>query len=200
MNAALLADIFRLTLRNPRAGAERVMALNLPVQGLWIALALVAVLLSLMLSASVLAMPIPSDEMAQFLALSPAYSSPLFFAVLNWAQAVIWVFAILWAGRMFGGQGEFADVLAVAALWQVMSFVLFMVIFLITAVLPFVALLAMLVFVVWLLWASVSFVGAAHRVESAGHAAGIWFAALMGTLIASMILSTVLGGLAFGRA
>ena len=113
MNMTLFKALFRQTLTDPRQAGHKVIALNLPVQSLWMALMLMAVLLSLMVSALLHLAPLPPDELGQVIQVMPAYQAPLMFAVLNWGQAVISVFVLHWIGRIFGGQGELRDRLSV---------------------------------------------------------------------------------------
>ena len=69
--------LFRTTLTDPRQGGRDVIALNLPTQGLWIALMLMAVILSLLVSGLFYVSPIPDDDLGQMIRSSPAFQSTL---------------------------------------------------------------------------------------------------------------------------
>ena len=89
MSFAWFRAMLRLTLTKPREAGALVVEMGWPMQGLWIALMLVSVLLSLLVSAVFYVAPLPPGEMGELIQLSPAYHTPLLFALLNWAQALI---------------------------------------------------------------------------------------------------------------
>ncbi len=186
--------LFRLTLTNPRAAGAQVIARKLPLQALWLALMLVSVVLSLMVSAVFLAAPLPPGEMGIVVQMSPAYQAPLLFALLNWGQAVISVFVLHWIGRIFGGQGELSDMLAVMVWLQVVSIVLAAGLFVVGLVLPMAGAVAMLMMLLWGLWATVSLVDAAHRFDNLFKAAGVCIAAVMALSLGMSVISAMIGG------
>ncbi|MCR9088687.1 MAG: YIP1 family protein [Rhodobacteraceae bacterium] len=94
------------TVRNPRAGAERVMGQNVPSQLLWQMLAVV-VALSVVLGQGALLLVAGPEDLAGPLVLNPAIMAGLQLAVL-----VITVYAVHWIGRSMGGTGSFEDTLA----------------------------------------------------------------------------------------
>lgn len=188
--------LFRTTITNPRRAGAELIDLRLPVQGLWLALMLVAVLLSLMVSAVLHTMPLPPDEVGQLLRMSPAYQAPLLFALINWGQAVISVFVLYWIGRAFGGQGELADMLAVMIWLQCVTLVLAVSLFVIGLVLPMIGALALLLAFFWGLWATVALVDAANRFDNMLKAAGVCVVAVVAFSIGMTIFSAVVGGLA----
>lgn len=188
--------LFRTTITNPRKAGAELIAMRLPIQGLWIALMLVAVLLSLLVSAIFHTMPLPPDEVGQLIRMSPAYQAPLLFALINWGQAVISVFVLYWIGRAFGGQGELADMLAVMIWLQCVTLVLAVSLFVIGLVLPLIGALALLVAFFWGLWATVGLVDAANRFDNMLKAAGVCVVAVVAFSVGMTIFSAVIGGLA----
>ena len=98
--------LFGTTLTNPRQGGREVIDLNLPTRGLWIALMLMAVVLSLLVSGLFHVSPMPPDELGQMIRMSPAFQAPLIFAVINWGQSGITVFVLHWISQMVGGDGR----------------------------------------------------------------------------------------------
>ena len=188
--------LFRLTLVNPRQAGQEVIAMGLPMQGLWIALMLMSVLLSLLVSALLHSMPLPQDEMGQLIQMMPAYHAPLFFALLQWGQAVISVFVLHWIGRTLGGQGEVADMLAVIIWLQAVSLVLAVALFLLGFVLPLIGSFALIIAFLWGLWATVALVDAAHRLDNMMKSAAVCVAAVVALSIGMAIISAVIGGLA----
>lgn len=195
MTFAWFRAMLRQTLTNPWQAGRDVIDMQFPIQGLWIALMLVSVLLSLMVSAVFYATPTPPGEMGELIEMSPAYHTPLLFALLNWAQALISVFLLHRIGRAFGGQGELADMLAVMIWLQVVSLVLALVLFLAGLILPLVGGLLMIAAFFWGLWATVALVGAANQFDSLLKALGVCAVTVVVFSIGMTILSAMLGGL-----
>ena len=97
---SLLFNMALHTLRNPREAGARVIALQFPLQALWIALGLGSLLMSLMASSLSHVAPLPSDETGDLIRMMPYYRTPLVFAIASWIQAVFTVFALFWVGRV----------------------------------------------------------------------------------------------------
>ena len=100
----------RFTLSNPREGAKRIMALDLPRDVLWSALALMVVVSTILTHAGALVMPSTDALMVQYL------YSPLLTGMVQAGLLVIMVFSVFWIGRAMGGTGRFQDVL-VLVIW-----------------------------------------------------------------------------------
>ena len=196
MNFVWFKALLRTTMTNPRQAGHEVIAMRFPLQGLWIALMLMAVLLSLMVSAIFHAAPLPPDEVGNLIRMSPAYHSPLIFALINWGQAVISVFVLYWIGRSLGGQGQLADMLAVMIWLQVVSLLLAVALFAIGLVLPLAAGLMMLMAFGWGVWATIALVDAANRFDNMAKAAGVCLLAVLAFSVGMMLFSAAVGGLA----
>ncbi len=196
MNAARLGALLRMTMTDPRQAGHEVIALGLPVQGLWLALMLMAVLLSLMVSGVFHGVPLPPGTMGEAIRLSPAYHSPLIFAVINWGQAVISVFVLYWIGRMFGGRGTLGDMLAVMIWLQFVSLVLAVALFVAGLIVPVAGGVLMLLALGWGIWATVALVDAANRFDNMFKAAGVCLAAVVAFMVGMTLFSAALGGLA----
>ena len=198
MSETVLKPLLVTTIRDPRRGAERVLALQWPVQALWIALSLISVVTSAVVAALVQAAPMPEGELGRLLQASPVYSSPLVFAVMQWARAVFSVFMLFWIGRALGGRGTVPEVLAVVTLLQAVSFLLVAGFTILGLILPFVSSLGLLVFFVWWLWAVSNMLDVAHGFDSPLKAFGVMVIAIFGVLIGLSIFMGVIGGLAGG--
>ncbi|WP_162685552.1 Yip1 family protein [Roseovarius amoyensis] len=198
MNAAYLKYLLRITMTNPRQAGREVIALGLPLQGLWMALMLMAILLSLMVSGVFHGAPLPPGAMGDAIRMSPAYHSPLIFAVINWGQAVMSVFVLHWIGRMFGGQGTLGDMLAVMIWLQFVSLVLAAVLFVAGLIVPVAGGVLTLMALAWGLWATVALVDAANRFDNIFKALGVCLAAVVAFSVGITLFSAVLGGLSMG--
>ena len=191
--------LFRTTLTDPRQGGRDVIALNLPTQGLWIALMLMAVILSLLVSGLFYVSPIPDDDLGQMIRSSPAFQSPLLFALINWGQSVVTVYVLHFVSRMVGGEGEVRDMLSVMIWLQVMTLVLAVTFSLVLLVIPAIGALCMLLAFFWGLWAIVAFVDAASDFDSMFRALGVCIAGFLAfsflmTIVASLMSAFGIGG------
>lgn len=199
MNFATFKTLFRTTLTDPRRGGRDVIALNLPTQGLWIALMLMAVILSLLVSGLFYISPIPDDDLGQLIRSSPAYQSPLLFALINWGQSVVTVYILHWVSRMIGGDGEVRDMLSVMIWLQIVTLTLAVTFTLISLFIPSIGGLLMLVAFFWGLFAVVAFVDAASGFDSLFRALGVCIAGFLAfsfimTIVASILASFGIGG------
>lgn len=196
MTRAGFTSLLRLTLTDPRQAGRVVIGLELPLRELWIALMLMAVLLSLLVSAVFLTAPLPPGPMGEAIRLSPAYHSPLIFALINWGQAVISVFVLHWIGQAFGGQGQLADMVVVMVWLQLVSLVLAAGLFVLGMVLPLAGGVMTLAAIGWGIWATVALVDAANRFDNMIKAAGVCLVAVVAFSVGLTLFSAVVGGLA----
>ncbi|PPB79711.1 Yip1-like protein [Albidovulum inexpectatum] len=105
-----LRDLLVQTFREPRLAAQRLMALDLPVDARWAALGLVSILSVIETHLAVMILP----RLGQ----SPAFlmmANPLTAALMQFATLAIVSAAIAQGGRIFGGNGRFADALILVA-------------------------------------------------------------------------------------
>ncbi|QFT93048.1 Yip1 domain protein [Roseovarius sp. THAF9] len=195
MNTTVLKPLFMTTIRNPRGAAEQVIALNWPPQALWIALTLISVVTSAVVAALVQAAPLPQGDLGTLLEASPVYSSPLIFAVMQWARAVFSIFMLFWIGRALGGRGTVPDVLAVVTLLQAVSFLMVAGFTIVGMFIPFLSSLGLLVFIVWWMWAVSNMLDVAHGFDSPLKAFGVMVIAIFGVLVGLSIIMGVIGGL-----
>ncbi|MEL6991644.1 MAG: Yip1 family protein, partial [Pseudomonadota bacterium] len=168
-------------------------------QGLWIALMLMAVILSLLVSGLFYVSPIPDDDLGQMIRSSPAFQSPLLFALINWGQSVVTVYVLHFVSRMVGGEGEVRDMLSVMIWLQVMTLVLAVTFSLVSLVIPAIGALCMLLAFFWGLWAIVAFVDAASDFDSMFRALGVCIAGFLAfsflmTIVASLMSAFGIGG------
>lgn len=184
-----LLALVRLTLQAPRQGARRVMDLNLPISGRWLALVLVAACSAIGTHFSIALMP--PEQRDTLLAL---ITSPLRTALL---QAGIWAViagAIAAGGRMRGGTGTFPDAL-ILMVW--LQFILLCVQLVQVAVGLFVPVLADLIGLAGLgllLWLLTNFVAELHGFRSLiAVFAGLIAGAFAFMFLAAVLLTMILG-------
>lgn len=190
MSAFSIKNLFRTTLTRPRAGAQDIIALNFSTQVLWMALTLISITMSAMVSGMFHMMPISGDATGDVIRSMLFYSSPIGFALLNLGNAVLSIFVLYWSGRFFGGTGQIRDVLSVIVLFQATVIALLFAIAVASMLLPFVSALAFVLFAVWAVWAMITMIDVAHGFQSIGKAIAVF---LMATFVVPFGLSVILG-------
>lgn len=110
MKSGDLADLVVLTLREPAAALQVLRGLDLPVSARWMALVLAVSLSTLLASLSLMLFPVEVDN-----PVSRMLSEPLPLAGVQFAAMVVSALMMAQVGRLFGGQGDFADALLVIA-------------------------------------------------------------------------------------
>ncbi|MFD1159598.1 Yip1 family protein [Roseovarius aestuarii] len=185
-----LKHLLQTTLTRPREGAQTMIALNLSSQVLWMALTLISVTMSAIVSGLFHLMPIPDPATAQLVSSMLFYSSPLGFAILNLGNVVLSIFVLLWSGRLFGGTGEIRDILSAIVLFQGTVIVLLIGIGVVSMLLPILSAVLFVVFAIWVIWAMISVIDVAHRFESIGKSIAVF---LMATFVVPFGLSVIIG-------
>lgn len=198
MTLSMLKSLFLLTLKAPKAAGAQFISLQLPVQGLWLALSLVSVVTSLIFAALMQVAAVGEDQFSELMRQSPAHSAPLILALLQWGRAVLSVFVLCWVGRMMGGTGHLRDVLAVMTWLQAVTFVLMSGIVVLGMALPMLSSLMVLVMVVWWVWAVVSLLDVAHEFENMFKAAGVLIVSLLGVTVGLSIFFGLVSALFMG--
>jgi hypothetical protein len=182
--------LVRLTLQEPRQGARRIMELDLPINGRWLALILVAAGSAIGTHLSIALMPPEQREIMLTLIASPVRTALL--------QAGIWAViaaAIAVGGRMRGGTGTFPDALILMVWLQFILLCVQMVQVLAGIVLPIVADLIGLAGLGLLLWLLTNFVAELHGFRSLiAVFAGVVAGAFALIFVAAILLTLILGG------
>lgn len=106
----LIVDLVAHTLRHPREAARRLIGFDLPMEARWLGLLLVAVVALLETRIALLFMP--ADQQA---AVFSILADPWLGVAFQILSLVIIAGAMAYVGRVFGGQGSFADALLLVA-------------------------------------------------------------------------------------
>lgn len=198
MNTVNIKQLFVLTLKAPKEAGAQVLALDLPIRGLWLALSLVSVVTSIIFASLMQLAPMGEDQFSDLMRTSPAHSAPLVFALLQWARAVVSVLVIYYVGRMMGGIGQLRDVLTVMAWLQAVTFVLMVGLVIMGAILPMLSSLVILAMVIWWVWAIVSLLNVAHGFDSMFKAGGVLIVSLLGVTVGMSIFFGAISALFVG--
>ncbi len=106
LTLSTLLQLARFTVQSPREGARMVMRADLPMPARWVALALMAVVSSVVAHLSMRLMPLESQAQ-----MGGMMASPISTAILQAGLMLISVHAVYQIGRWRGGKGSFADAL-----------------------------------------------------------------------------------------
>jgi hypothetical protein len=172
----------------PSDSARKVIAMDLPREALWTALALVAVLNVILIAATQILSPVHGAMQQQAFALSPfglAAIIGIFF--------VLFVFGTFYAGQMMGGSGTLAGSLAIIVWFQSISLTLEAIQLLLVLVSPMIAALYGLLSMGALIWCFMNFVNVLHDFKNLGKALAVIFFALVGTAFIAGVILTILG-------
>jgi hypothetical protein len=184
LSLASLLSAVRFTVLNPREGARMVMQTKAPVQARWMALAIMAILSTVLLHLSFGMMP--ADAQGQ---IGPTMASPFSTALFQAAIILITTQAVYWIGRKLGGVGTFNDALILMVWLQfillILQVVLIMVQVLFLPLASVVSLLSVGIFI-WLLG---NFVTELHKFQSVGKTV---FGVLLTMIIMGFVLALVL--------
>lgn len=186
MNSAALIPLVQTTLRNPRAAAGLIAALQLSREVIWTALALVAALNALVISAMFAIAP-PA------MALPSYFQSPLVLFALLGGLMVLYVHALSWVGRAMGGQGMIEPLLAAVVWLQALRLCAQLGILLLTVALPPLAMLASFVVTFWGLWILLNFVAELLHLPGLFYAAAVLAGAALGVLLGLGLLLSLIG-------
>ncbi|MEP1537816.1 MAG: Yip1 family protein [Paracoccaceae bacterium] len=195
-----LKSLIALSIRDPRLAGETILSMRLPDPILWQALTFVSVISTLIVAGMMRLSPIPDNEFGLILIKSPIYSSPLLAAVMQWGQSVISIFVVHWIGRIFGGTGSRANVLALVAWLHFVALILVIFLVLLGSLIPMLSAFGLLMFIGWWLWSFVTFVDVAHALQSMFKAAGVLVVSFVGFLFGVSFVVSLLGGLIYGIA
>ncbi len=180
------------TLRNPPEAAEHILSWGLSRSTLWTALALVAVINTIIFTLSNILVPNPSP-------LGPAMNNPAVFLFIVAGGLVITVHALFWTGRMLGAdQANFGDMLALMIWLQALRAVAQAAVLVLMIVSPALAMLLVLAAAVAALWLLVNFINVALRLESMSRAVMVLIASTLAVVLGLSVFLSMIGVTAMG--
>lgn len=182
-----LLELARVTLTNPREGALRVKALDLPRGVLWQGFALVVVVSVLLTEVGALASP-ASRGMFELLRLGPFYAGAVqaffLFVMVHAAHRI---------GVAFGGRGSFDDSLKLVVWLQAMLVALQAVQLVAFLLVPVLAALLGIAALAWFFWVLTHFVAVLHGFENRSKVLFGILAAFVLLVFGLSLLLTMLG-------
>ena len=189
-------DLVRQSLFAPSDAARQLLALRLPRQWLWMALALMSVLNAIIYSIA-LRMSGPMDPMSAAM-IPPIFHSPVLFTLFLLGGLVITVFTLTWVGQSMGGTGQLGDILVLLAWMQVLRLLLQVAVTVLGLVSG--SLSALLVFAgsIWGIVILTGFIDTAHGFGNWFKSLGVMILAGIAMGVGLMIIMSVIGATVMG--
>ena len=198
MNTKFVSDLFVQTLFSPRAAADRIMALRLPREWLWMALALMSVLNGIVYSVSLYMGPERDPQSMQMI--PPAFQSPALFSLFLLGALVITVLTLTWVGRSLGGAGQVPQVLALIVWMQVLRLGVQLALLVLMLALPLAGLALVMVASVWGLVILVVFIDRAHGFDNIFKSIAVLVLAVLAMVVGLSAILSVLAAAVMGGA
>lgn len=178
-----LQPLVSMTLSSPTQAARTILAVAWPRQVLWIGMTLAIVLNSLIYSIQEILFPIPSEI------IFPRFS-PLGYFVVMMTLQVVFVYALLAAGRWLGGTGKIERLLAVVVWLLFLQITVHLAMTILFFIAPSFAGILNLATTLIGLFIFVCFINEALQLQSNWRAFGVL---LMASIIIALALSFLLG-------
>ena len=186
-----MGPLVQTSLRTPRIAARQVMELLLARDVLWTAVALVAVvntmLILLVVQISGPGLPLPGY-----------FARPLALFLLIAGITVVYVHVLYWAGLALGGRGSLNDVLAVVVWFQVLRAAAQVVLIVLSLALPPLGALLSLVVAAWGFWIFLNFLAEALGFATVWQAVGVLVISFAALVMGLGILMALVTGFAPG--
>ncbi len=176
------------SIMEPSDSARKVIDMNIPRDALWMGLALVAVVNVILVVLLQMISPAPVAFQEQGFALSP-----FGFVAIIGVFLALFVFGVLYAGKIMGGQGSLQGTLAIIVWFQSISLTLEAIQVVLVLISPAIGSIFGLLSLGALIWCFVNFINVLHGFKNLGKAMVAIVLALIGTALISGIVLAVLG-------
>ena len=180
-------DMVVLSVTDPAEAARRLMALELSREALWTALALAAVLNTLLFTLSEVLNPSPQPAAGMM-------DSPVMFFLIVAGGLVGTIYSIFWVGGMMGGKGSLQDVMTLMVWMQFLRVLVQGAAIFLMMVIPILSALLVFAATVIGIYIFLHFVDQAHRFQSLGKAAVALIGSVLALALALAILLSLVGG------
>lgn len=185
MTLGRIFEMILLSLRDPQEGASSVLSMAPPRDALWLMLALVAVLSTLMSQIAFVLSGGAGDA-----SMGALMGTPLGMAALQAFFILMTVYLVFWVGRACGGQGNFEETLLIVVWLQVIFVAVQLVQLLLAIVAPFLTLLVLVASVGLFFYLLTYFILVLHQFKSAGMVfVGIVIAGFGALFVLGLVMS-----------
>ncbi|WP_204114228.1 YIP1 family protein [Shimia biformata] len=198
---AFLKDLTIETIRDPKAAAHRLMAMNFEREALWTMLVLACVLNTLAFQITNLLFPIPEEVLRELAGRPELFLfriTPGVMFVLLASVSIGLVFLFFWGGRAMGGNAAFPTILLMVAWLQFLQVMVQVGALVLMLFLPGLAGIFDLGASLYGVWIFANFMNEAHGFGSVGKAFLMIFMTMMGAVLGISVFFAVLGLAAMG--
>lgn len=180
------------TLKDPQSTAEHILTWRLPRNVLWMALALVAVINTIIFTLSNILVPTPSP-------LGPMMNNPAIFFMIVAGGLVLTVCALFWTGRMLGAENASFDDLLTLMIWlQALRAAAQAAVLVLMFVSSALAMLLVLAAGIAALWLLVHFINVALRLQSMSRSIMVLIASTLAVVLGLSLFLSMIGVTALG--
>lgn len=176
------------SIMEPSDSARKVVAMDVPRDALWTALALIAVLNVILLAGLQMLSPAPVAFQDSVFTLAP-----FAYVTIIGVFLVLFVGGIFYVGRWLGGVGTLTATLAIIVWFQSISLTLEAIQLVLVLISPAIASIFGLLSLGALIWCFVNFVNVLHGYENLGKSIIAVMMSLIGTAMVAGIVLAVLG-------
>ena len=170
MNAQIFRDLVIETIRAPADAAGRLLAVDLPRNWLWMALALMCVLNAIVYSISVQINP-PSPEVQTVI--PPAFQSPVLFTIFLFGALVITIYVLQWISQAMSGTATVSDMLLLMTWLQVMRLIFQLAVLILSLVSTALSALLVIGGSIWAVYILAAFIDKANGFDNLLKALGV---------------------------
>lgn len=188
----MIKDLLILAVKAPGDAATRVIGMRLDARTIWMLLALLTVVSSLISSVALYSVPDVDPRLTAMVQNMLAYRAPVIFAALQLAQAVFGVYVAYYIGRSMGGQGRPEELAICFVLVQAVALLLAIAVIALSLLLPFINSIGLLVLMIWVVYASVCVITVAHRFDRQSRAFVVLILSGFVTMLVSLSVGSVL--------
>ncbi len=181
-----LIDLTKLSVVNPRAAARAILNLSFPNDILWI-MVLLVVILSVLLTYVTMMAAGPVIGMFGFA------NSPLLLTIFMAANMVFLIFALYWAGKAIGGQGELKGFIAIVTWLQALLLLAQVIQTILIAFSPILSSMFGIASLFYGLWILILFVSEAHGFKSWLKGLAVLLIAVLGVSAGLSLLLSLIG-------
>ncbi len=185
-----LLRLARETLFNPREGAVAVLNFAPPREALWLMLALVIVISTLLGEVVALVVGISADAPASGPMMT---TSPTILGLLQGGFLFVMIHAIHRIGRAFGGRGQFEEAMLLVIWLQFMFILIQLVQVAALVVLPGLAAIITIAALGLFFWLLTNFIAVLHGFTSLGMVFAMTLVSLVGIIFAMSLVLALLG-------
>jgi hypothetical protein len=192
-----LIGLVQATLRDPRAAARHILALQLPERTLWEVLALGVLLTVILLEGmDLMATQDATDPTTQML--GEVYGQPFLVTLGQAINSVIMVFAVFHVGRIFGGIGDRAGAVALVAWHQIVLLIAGIGAVVIGAIVPAVMPVLLVGLIGFYFYLLTQFVCALHGFDSGVPVFGMIILTMIGIYLLISVVTGLLAAIFLG--